>query len=317
MKNGHHPEALVSCAFTVEKTLRRTLREIVVSAGFASKNTTIRRLVCDRNPAAVSVAGKHGFYIRHNYALTITDGVVSTGYDVADAGVSNCWKFRDNQDCYVGPVLATTINISSDGNEPSGLMLQLTNNVIHSIDTRTDQSDKSIFGDTRITTNSPGGMTNNKVLHGFYSQCTTSGNLISDPEYPAFTLSGQVILANDGNLQLDDIVFRNARVKWLNASSYYYNRVLRAYFTEFMDRVETNNTSMILENCTVNGDIRLDLSAGTQSITLKSVTCTGEIYTNSLTSKELFLAPCDVLLCPITNATFIYTPRFSPKLELF
>jgi hypothetical protein len=37
MKNGHHPEALVSCAFTVEKTLRRTLREIVVSAGFASK----------------------------------------------------------------------------------------------------------------------------------------------------------------------------------------------------------------------------------------------------------------------------------------
>lgn len=38
MKNGHHPEALVTSMFTVEKTLRRTLRQIVVSAGFASKN---------------------------------------------------------------------------------------------------------------------------------------------------------------------------------------------------------------------------------------------------------------------------------------
>ena len=37
MKNGHYPEALVTSMFTVEKTLRRTLRQIVVSAGFASK----------------------------------------------------------------------------------------------------------------------------------------------------------------------------------------------------------------------------------------------------------------------------------------
>lgn len=37
MKNGHHPEALVTSMFTVEKTIRRTLRQIVVSAGFASK----------------------------------------------------------------------------------------------------------------------------------------------------------------------------------------------------------------------------------------------------------------------------------------
>ena len=37
IKNGHYPEALVTSMFTVEKTLRRTLRQIVVSAGFASK----------------------------------------------------------------------------------------------------------------------------------------------------------------------------------------------------------------------------------------------------------------------------------------
>jgi len=38
MKNGYHPEVLVTSMFTVEKTLRRTLRQIVVSAGFVSKN---------------------------------------------------------------------------------------------------------------------------------------------------------------------------------------------------------------------------------------------------------------------------------------
>jgi hypothetical protein len=35
--NGHHAEALVTSAFTAEKTLRRTLRQLVVSAGFPSQ----------------------------------------------------------------------------------------------------------------------------------------------------------------------------------------------------------------------------------------------------------------------------------------
>lgn len=34
--NGHHAEALVTSAFTAEKTLRRTLRQLAVSAGFSS-----------------------------------------------------------------------------------------------------------------------------------------------------------------------------------------------------------------------------------------------------------------------------------------
>ncbi|WP_394730020.1 hypothetical protein [Altererythrobacter sp. GH1-8] len=34
--NGHYAEALVTTAFTVEKTLRRTLRQLIVSAGFRS-----------------------------------------------------------------------------------------------------------------------------------------------------------------------------------------------------------------------------------------------------------------------------------------
>lgn len=37
-KNGHYAEYLVTSMFTVEKTLRRTLRELIVSAGFTSKN---------------------------------------------------------------------------------------------------------------------------------------------------------------------------------------------------------------------------------------------------------------------------------------
>jgi hypothetical protein len=36
VNNGHHAESLVTAMFTVEKTLRRTLRQLVVSAGFPS-----------------------------------------------------------------------------------------------------------------------------------------------------------------------------------------------------------------------------------------------------------------------------------------
>lgn len=35
--DGHYAEALVTSAFTAEKTLRRTLRQIVISAGFPSR----------------------------------------------------------------------------------------------------------------------------------------------------------------------------------------------------------------------------------------------------------------------------------------
>ena len=37
LNNGHHAEALVTSAFTLEKVLRRTLKELVVSAGFTSR----------------------------------------------------------------------------------------------------------------------------------------------------------------------------------------------------------------------------------------------------------------------------------------
>ena len=37
LENGHHAEALVTSVFTIEKVLRRTLKELIVSAGFTSK----------------------------------------------------------------------------------------------------------------------------------------------------------------------------------------------------------------------------------------------------------------------------------------
>jgi hypothetical protein len=40
-KNGHHAESLVTSVFTIEKTLRRVLRALVVSAGFPSVQATI------------------------------------------------------------------------------------------------------------------------------------------------------------------------------------------------------------------------------------------------------------------------------------
>ena len=46
LTNGHDAEALVTTAFTVEKTLRRTLRQLIVSAGFTSSaaNRLVRNL---------------------------------------------------------------------------------------------------------------------------------------------------------------------------------------------------------------------------------------------------------------------------------
>ena len=38
IRNGHYAEALVTSVFTVEKTLRRTLRQLIVSAGFISRH---------------------------------------------------------------------------------------------------------------------------------------------------------------------------------------------------------------------------------------------------------------------------------------
>src|SRR5450759_3471653 len=41
LKNGHHAEALLTAMFTVEKTLYRTLRQLVVSAGFPSTQADV------------------------------------------------------------------------------------------------------------------------------------------------------------------------------------------------------------------------------------------------------------------------------------
>ena len=41
IRNGHHAEALVTSVFTIEKTLRRVLRALVVSAGFPSVQATL------------------------------------------------------------------------------------------------------------------------------------------------------------------------------------------------------------------------------------------------------------------------------------
>ena len=41
LKNGHDAEALLTAMFTLEKTLYRTLRQLVVSAGFPSKQADV------------------------------------------------------------------------------------------------------------------------------------------------------------------------------------------------------------------------------------------------------------------------------------
>ncbi len=40
VRNGHHAEALVTSVFTIEKVFRRTLKELIISAGFTSKSAS-------------------------------------------------------------------------------------------------------------------------------------------------------------------------------------------------------------------------------------------------------------------------------------
>lgn len=41
IKNGHHAEALLTSVFTFEKVLHRTLKQLMVSAGFRSKDANL------------------------------------------------------------------------------------------------------------------------------------------------------------------------------------------------------------------------------------------------------------------------------------
>jgi len=41
MRNDHYAEALVTSVFTVEKTMRRVLRALIVSAGFPTAQTNV------------------------------------------------------------------------------------------------------------------------------------------------------------------------------------------------------------------------------------------------------------------------------------
>lgn len=47
VKNGHHSESFVTTVFTIEKTLRRTFRQLVVSSGF--KSTIADKIVKQSN----------------------------------------------------------------------------------------------------------------------------------------------------------------------------------------------------------------------------------------------------------------------------
>ena len=41
VENGHHAEALLTSVFTFEKIIHRTLKQLIVSSGFRSKDAKI------------------------------------------------------------------------------------------------------------------------------------------------------------------------------------------------------------------------------------------------------------------------------------
>ena len=250
--------------------------QTIQSSGYATKNTTIKKLISIRDPDAVAVAGKHSFYLLNNYNLQIPGGIFSTGYTTSTLGASHCLKVRDSLKCRFGPIIATTVNIASDANSPT--INTLEDNTFECIDTRTVENDNTAYGAVIITTNSPGVMSNNKIME-FHGALST-GTLVSG-DYPAITLMGIVDISNTGDLQLTEVYFKDAEVRYLSSETNVYTRKVNAKNCIFNGSIKTNNTDIDLRDCTINGDVNLGSTAGTRNINLMRVIVNGDIITNS------------------------------------
>jgi len=74
LKNGHSAEALVTGVFTIEKTIRRVLRQLIVSAGFSSKSADAYIKNCNGFAALKS---QWAFFDPHEHTLPQIIGEVA------------------------------------------------------------------------------------------------------------------------------------------------------------------------------------------------------------------------------------------------
>lgn len=219
---------------------------------YNAKNVHVNSIISDRNPLASGSAGLHGVYLHGGFNLTV-DALYSVGYALADQGVSNDFKFRDNHNCKINKLTCLTAQISSDAN--STTLNSLKDNVLNDVSLAPDPDDIANVGKLTATVTGSGFFSKN-VINNFHGELGTSGTLTTDGN-EAIKLIGNITFVKDGNLQLSNVVFESAFVKWGEADTNYYTRALVAYNTKFEDIVRIQN-DLKTYGCNLKGGVRLE-----------------------------------------------------------
>lgn len=228
---------------------------------YASRNVTIDTIISDRNPAATSASGLHGVYLHGNYNLTV-HSLYSVGYDIADQGVSNDFKFRDNWESKVNKVSCLTMQLASDAN--STTLNSLRNNVLNDVNLSPYPDDPSIIGKATATI-SGAGLFNKNIINNFNGELGTSSTLNTDGD-EAIKMTGNITYVKAGDLQLSNIVYESAKVKWADAVTYYYTRPIVASNTTFEDKVQIR-ADFETYNCRLKGGLRLETLGSHRALT--------------------------------------------------
>ena len=229
---------------------------------FATFNTRIGQLTCDRDPTSFTENGHHGFYLLGNYGLQV-DKIYSTGYYAESGTASNAFKFRDNWDCDLGQVICDRAQIGSDANLGTPL-LSCMNNSIDTINMQFDPLDTSLVGDLTVTSSGSGVLKDN-TINWFRGRYGTSGTL-SVSGQGGIIFTGYVDFTNSSeDIQASGTVFRGAEVHWDDAETQYYTRDMVAHNTHFVDRVRIQS-SLETYNCRMQGGLRQEAGAGTKTL---------------------------------------------------
>ncbi len=233
---------------------------------YASKNVSIGSIISDRNPAATSGAGLHGVYMHGCFNVYVAS-ILSTGFAIGEQGTSNDFKFRDNWDSKIDKLTCLTVQLSSDAN--SETLNSFRNNTLNNILLAPDPANPDTTGKMTATV-AGAGLFNNNTINNFKGEFGTSGTLPTDGDY-AIKMTGNIIYTKDGDIQLSNIVYYDARVVWGDADTNYYTRALVAHNTHFVSRIRIQ-ADLSTFNSRLEGGVRFETSGGTRTITHQNCT---------------------------------------------
>lgn len=226
--------------------------------------------------------GEHGHYCKGCRNVTF-DLIHVTGNGAnawGESGNEYHIKLRDNQHCTFGRLIAIDesdpfrlglIFVTSDGNS----LFMNKNEYNHY---------ENVFGKMTIFQTSPGETNFNTV-------CNLYGLIIASTAGSGNQVSGRIVFPQDtitSILSSYEFVDADVRIPAFTVSDCHFSRSLKAVRTRFHQKVKVFNKDIhLMENCRVEGDLQQDSSAGSYTVNLNGVTCTGDLITNTAGSRTV------------------------------